>query len=118
MISFLFKEFFFFFKKFVLDKISFTNKHLLVLDGHGNHVTLEVVTQAQEMGLNMLTLPSHTSHDLEPLDVSCFKPFKATFRNVKDVAMSRNNRMEPNKITLDGWVDKDLEQSLTKKYQV
>jgi hypothetical protein len=63
----------------------------------------------------MITLPSHTSHELKPLDVSYFKPFKTTFRKVRDVAMSRNNRMELDKITLDGWVDKILEQSLTKK---
>jgi hypothetical protein len=101
----LFKEFFSFFKKFVLDGVSFINRHLLVSDGHGSHVTLKVVPQAQEMGLNMITLPSHTSHDLEPLNVFCFKPFKTTFRKAKNVMMSRNNHMELDKITLGGWVD-------------
>jgi hypothetical protein len=51
----------------------------------------------------------------EPLYVSYFKPFKTTFKKVRNVAMSRNNHMEPDKITLDGWVDKVLKQSLTKK---
>jgi hypothetical protein len=32
--------------------------------------------------------------------------------------MSKNNHMEPYKITLDGWVDQVLEHSLIKKYQV
>jgi len=63
----------------------------------------------------MITLPSHTSHDLESLDVSCFKPFKTTFRKVRNVAISRNNHMELDKITLDQWVNKVLKQSLTKK---
>ncbi len=112
---FLFQGVPFFFKKFVKNGVSFTNRHLLVLDGHGSHVTLKVVSQAQEMGLDMITLPSHTSRDLEPLDVSCFKPFKTTFRKVRDVAMFRNNHMELYKITLDGWVNKVMEQSLTKK---
>jgi len=40
MIFFLFTKFLTFFKKFVLDKVSLTDQHLLVLDGHGNHVTL------------------------------------------------------------------------------
>jgi hypothetical protein len=57
----------------------------------------------QEMGLDMITLPSHTSHDLEPLVVSCFKPFKTTFKKVKNVAMSKKNHMELDKITLNGW---------------
>jgi hypothetical protein len=61
---FLFKKFLSFLKKYVLGGVSFTNKHLLVLDGHGSHVTLEAISQAQEMGLNMIILPSHTSHAL------------------------------------------------------
>ncbi len=66
----------------------------------------------------MITLPSHTSHDLQPLDVSYFKPLKTTFIKVKYATMFRKNHMTLDKITLVGWVDKALEQSLTKKYQV
>jgi hypothetical protein len=112
MIFFLFKEFLSFFKKFVLGGVSFNNRHLLVLDGHGNHVTLKAISQAQEMGLNMITLKSCTS---DVFHVSYFKPFNTTFGKVKDSTMSRNNHMELNKITLVGWVDQALEQSLTKK---
>jgi len=58
MTSFFFKEFLSFFKKLVLGGISLNNHHLLALDGHGSHVTLEVIEQAQQFGLNMITLPS------------------------------------------------------------
>jgi len=105
MIIFLFKEFFFFFNKSILGGVSFNNRHLLILDRHGNHVTLEVIEQVEDFGLDMITLPSHTSHALQPLDVSCFKPFKTTFRKVKDATMFKSNHMEPNKIILVGWVD-------------
>jgi hypothetical protein len=57
----------------------------------------------------MITLPSHTSHALQPLDVSCFKPFKTTFKKKKNSAMVKNNHYEPEKCTLVGWVDKALE---------
>ncbi len=61
-----------------------TNQHLFILDGHGSHVTLQVVTQAQQIGLKLLALLAHTSHVLQPFDVSCFKPrFKTTFRLIK-----------------------------------
>jgi hypothetical protein len=43
MIFLLLKEFLSFFKKYVIGKMSFTNKHLLVLGGHGTHVTLETI---------------------------------------------------------------------------
>jgi len=78
-ISFLFKKFFSFFEKFVSSGVSLTNKHVLIIDRHGSHVTLKAILQTQEMGLDMIILSSHTSHDLQPLDVSCLKLVKTTF---------------------------------------
>jgi hypothetical protein len=80
----------------------------LVLDGHGSHVTLEVVEQAHEFGLDMITLHAHTFHALQPSDVSCFKPFKIAFRRVKSVIMANKNYTKPNKITVTKWVDQAL----------
>jgi hypothetical protein len=51
----------------------------LILDGHGFHVTRQALEQAVEIGLDMVTLFAHTSHALQPLDVTNFKPFKTTF---------------------------------------
>ncbi len=85
MTSFLFKEFLSFFKKLVLGGIFPNNYHLLALDGHGSHVSLKTIEQAQQFGLNMITLPSHASHVLQPLDVSCFKPFQITFKKKETI---------------------------------
>jgi hypothetical protein len=62
----------------------------------------------------MVTLPSHISHVLQPLDVSCFKPFKIAFKKERDVAMVSNNYIELNKVTLTRWIDTTLDQSLSK----
>jgi hypothetical protein len=102
MTSFLFKEFLSFFKDYVQSGISQTNHHLFILDGHKSHVTLKVLEQAMAFGLDMITLPSHTSHALQPLDVSCFKPFKIAFKEEKDVVTAKNEYQEPDKITLVG----------------
>ncbi len=56
---------------------------MLILDGDGSHVTLEVIEQARKFGLDMITLPSHTSHALQPFVVACFKPSKIAFRKGK-----------------------------------
>jgi hypothetical protein len=80
MIKFLFKKFLGFSKTFVLSGISQTNWHFKILNGRGSHVTLKVIEQAHAFGLDMVKFPSHTSHTLQPLYVSCFKPFKRTFR--------------------------------------
>ena len=41
-----------------------THRHLLILDGHKSHLTLDVVRNAKRNGIDMLTIPSHTSHGL------------------------------------------------------
>jgi hypothetical protein len=47
--------------------------------------------------------------------VNCFKPFKLTFKKEKYNNMVWNNQNEPNKTTLVRWVDKVLDQLLSKK---
>jgi hypothetical protein len=68
-----------FFKRSILGGISQINHHLLILDRHGSHVTLEAIEQMLEFGLDMVTLPFHTSHALTPLNVFHFKPFNIEF---------------------------------------
>ena len=63
--------------------IDLTNRYLLILDGHNSHVTLEVVAVAMQSRLDIVSLPFHTSYALQPLDVSYFKPFKTTFRQIR-----------------------------------
>jgi hypothetical protein len=93
--------------------ISPTNRHLLILDGHGSHMTLEVVYKAMQIGLDLLTLPSHTSHRLQPLDVSFFIPFNCTFRRYRD-AWTLHHRGQPaQKEDLAQWVDLALKQALS-----
>jgi len=59
MTSFLFKEFLSIFKKSILGGIFPSNHHLLIINGHGSHVNLEAIEQAQQFELYMITLPSH-----------------------------------------------------------
>jgi hypothetical protein len=45
-------------------EISPSNRHLLIVDGHNSHITLEAVHKAMQVGLDLVPLPSHTSHRL------------------------------------------------------
>ncbi len=57
-----------------------TNKVLLIFDGHSSHTkSIELVNLARANGLILLSLPPHTSHKLQPLDKSFFKPLKTAF---------------------------------------
>jgi len=115
MSSFLLKKFLAFFNKLVLSGMSITNQHLLILDGHVNHVTLEAIEHAQEFGLDMITLPSHTSHVLQPLYVCCFQPFKTTLKKFRGATLSKSNHIEPNKIIMVKWVNQAIDQCFTNK---
>ena len=65
--------------------VDHSNHHLLILDGYNSHVTLEVVKISMDNGLDIVSLPSYTSHALQPLDVACFKPFKTAFKKCRDL---------------------------------
>lgn len=93
--------------------INIQNRHLLVLDGHGSHVTLEVVQKAREQELDILTLPTYTSHRLQPLDVSIFKPFKVAFRACRDRWTINNKGKGASKEDLADWVSQGLRKALT-----
>jgi hypothetical protein len=115
MTTFLFKEFLSFFKRSTPSGISITNRHLFILDGHGSYVTLETIERAQEFGLDMIILPSHTFHALFCLNVSCFKPFKTAFKKEIYITMVKRNYIEPDKIALARWVYKALYLTLIRK---
>ena len=93
--------------------ISHKRRHLLILDGHNSHVTLEVVHKCREVELNLLTLPSYTSHRLQPLDVGIFAPFKRYFKRYRDVWSVNNKGKGASQQTLAMWVSKALERALT-----
>jgi hypothetical protein len=96
-------------------EISLVCRLLLTLDGHGSHITMDVVKTACSVGLDLLTLPSHTSHAMQPLDVSWFKPFKQAFRLLGDVWTLRNKSRGANKEVLAKWVSTALEKALSEK---
>lgn len=82
------------------------------MDGHNSHVTLEVVRTVMLNGLDIVTLPSHMSHALQPLDVTCFKPFKVAYRAYRDKWTLSNKGKVPEKEDLASWVSMDLKRGL------
>ena len=51
-----------------------TGYRLLLLDGHGSHVTIEFIEYCHEHKILLAVLPPHATHTLQPLDVCMFKP--------------------------------------------
>jgi len=91
------------------------DQDLLILNGHGSHVTLKAIEQTHAFRLDIVTLYRHISHALQPLQMYCFKPFKTTFKKERDNAMIRNRYLKLNKAKLTTWVDPTLDKGLFKK---
>lgn len=70
---------------------STVNKMLLILDNHTTHCTLEAYDFCKERGIVMLSLPPHTSHRLQPLDVTFYSPLKAAYRRECDLFLKSKN---------------------------
>ncbi|GMG14216.1 unnamed protein product [Aspergillus oryzae] len=49
---------------------------LLILDGHGSHLTPQFDDICSQNNIIPLCMPAHSSHLLQPLDVGCFGPLK------------------------------------------
>jgi hypothetical protein len=60
-------------------------KVLLIMDGHSAHTkNLEAIELAWDRGLILISLSAHTTHRLQPLDVSFFKPLSVYFNQAFD----------------------------------
>ena len=53
---------------------------ILFMDNHESHLGVQVLEIARTNGLTILTFPPHTSHRLQPLDVSVYGPLKAYYK--------------------------------------
>ena len=47
---------------------------LLFIDGHGSHISMKFLDRCQELKILLAIYPPHSTHKLQPLDVSCFRP--------------------------------------------
>jgi hypothetical protein len=54
---------------------------VLICDGFGTHETLEILEFCFGNNIILCRLPSHTSHKLQPCDVSVFAPLKTAYRD-------------------------------------
>lgn len=62
---------------------------LLILDGHGSHVTEKFIDYALDHCIWLAVFPLHATHILEPLDVSLFGPLATAYdRSIDNKIMS------------------------------
>lgn len=52
---------------------------LLIVDGHGSHITKSFINYCDRHKILLLIYPPHSTHTLQPLDVVCFAPLAANY---------------------------------------
>ncbi|KAJ3459735.1 hypothetical protein MRS44_015808 [Fusarium solani] len=58
------------------------DKRLLIIDGHGSHITEEFMFECFWNDIYILYLIPHSSHVLQPLDLAVFGPLKQRYRRL------------------------------------
>lgn len=66
------------------------NSILLILDNHESHVSLDCYLLCRQSGIVLLSLPPHTSHRIQPLDLTYFGPFKSAYNRECDLYMAEH----------------------------
>jgi len=63
---------------------------MLLLDNLETHLSLEFIDMAKENGVTVVTFSPHTSHKLQPLDISVYGPFKRLYNREIDSWLATN----------------------------
>lgn len=66
------------------------NPSLLIFDNHDSHLAPEALNIAKDSGVTILTIPPHSSHKLQPLDVAVFGPLQTFYNAAADSWMMRH----------------------------
>ncbi|KIN92916.1 hypothetical protein M404DRAFT_17369 [Pisolithus tinctorius Marx 270] len=68
---------------------------VLIYDGHGSHVTSEMIETAIAHNILLFALPPHTTHRLQPLDVGIFGPMqKAWSKQCEEYSLRTGEGMQ------------------------
>lgn len=62
---------------------------LLILDGHGSHLTMDFIEYCNQNKILLAIYPPHSTHTLQPLDVVMFKPLSTAYSNQVAAFMER-----------------------------
>ncbi|XP_021706464.1 uncharacterized protein LOC110678151 [Aedes aegypti] len=64
---------------------------LLILDGHSSHTrNLDMIEKARQNHVKILSIPPHTSHKLQPLDVAFMGPLKSNYSKAVNSFLKKN----------------------------
>jgi hypothetical protein len=89
-------------------------RRLLIADGHGSHLRADFIAHCMENNIDLLIMPPHCSHILQPLDVGVFSALKRR----ATIETREISRLSPQRIPRSEWIEllsKAREKAITKE---
>ena len=68
---------------------------LLIVDGHGSHLTQDFIDYCDQNRIILAVLPPHSTQTLQPLDVVCFKPLSSAYASELDDYLQKSQGLSP-----------------------
>jgi hypothetical protein len=68
---------------------------LLILDGHGSHITRAFINYCDAHKILLMIYPPHSTHTLQPLDVVCFSPLARNYTKELEAHTQRGQGIVP-----------------------
>ena len=65
-------------------------RRLLIVDGHSSHVNMKFIDHCDSKRIILLVLPPHSTHRLQPLDVSLFSPLSTFYTQELNLRLSQS----------------------------
>jgi hypothetical protein len=76
-------------------------QRLLITDGHGSHIEADFIAHCMENQIDLLIIPPHCSHILQPLDVGVFSALKRYHTSEMDAI----SRLSAQRIPCSEWLE-------------
>jgi hypothetical protein len=97
---------------------------LLILDGHGSHVTMDFIEYCDRNKILLVVLPPHSTHTLQPLDVCLFKPLSQAYSSELSSFIQRSQGLLPVKkgdflpLFWEAWTSSFKPKTILKSFEV
>jgi hypothetical protein len=99
------------------------SNRLLILDGHGSHVTMDFIDYCDRNKILLIVLPPHSTHTLQPLDVCLFKPLSQAYSSELSSFIQRSQGLLPIKkgdflpLFWEAWTSSFTQKTILKSFE-
>jgi hypothetical protein len=95
---------------------------LLIVDGHGSHLTMNFINYCDEHRILLAIMPPHSTHTLQLLDVVMFKPLSTAYSSALTTHLHKSQGLVPIKkgdffpLFWEAWVASFRKQLVEKSF--